>query len=336
MSYRLAKLIGYYFPGHWITPLYFRRNSVTAVTKVNLTGQSNPVLAEAHAMLINTSPAVMRQHYDRFNRSKVNQDTLKMVNQFIGVTPGAALSEFLERQKARFSKQAEDTEKPVKRIIDHDFTAPMQVFYTVEHVDGSTSRVPALQMLSALHHVEVYLAKIGGFYNNPKLSYKNVTSKGFSIKKLIDEYDKKAEAGKKKPLEKMLGREARRDDDDSVDGERSEDDFCDGLDEVVSFDDDDDDESSADEEVVLLPKRSLRDRSGTKKSPPEPSAKSSTLGERALPPVDCAVVIESFVEKSWTVDGDDDGYDSDWMFDCDFDENRDYSRPPPKKKQKIN
>ncbi len=290
---------------------------MTKVTQENLTSKGvvlDPVLAESHAMLINTSPAVMRQHYDRFNRSKVNKVTLEKVNDILGARPGDRLAAFVARQAERFAKQDNAAAKSVKRVFDHEFTAPYTLFYFVEYQDGSTDRVPALHTLDYLCHVQLYLATIGGLSCNSKLTYKKVTSKGFSITKLLEQNKKKKR--KQTKVEAML--EVRKDG-----GQPVEDLGCDLMSDVETSDSDPDSETDP-YSLANLTQSGPRVQSTEDSRAVVPSSAQSSLS-----PMDCYVSVEPFDE------GAADGYDSDWMMDCDFDEDWDYSRPPPRKKSKT-
>ncbi len=154
-----------YFPGRRITPIYFRRAIVTFIKGKSYGPDASGIDAffkEKLAVLMNTSPDIIDLNYDRLHRADVNEETLRQVNEAVGLSPTEALADVIKELAAAYDAEAEDDREGALEIVSHKFASQHDPHFTVKFEDGSLRVKPWTEMTPLLSLVDVYWAKIGG------------------------------------------------------------------------------------------------------------------------------------------------------------------------------
>ncbi len=161
----MQSIVASYFPGRTISCTYFRRALVTFLTEHHLKLDQEGIakfFTEKHAALINTSSDVLSTHYDRVHRSDVNQNTLKTVNNTVGMLPTGSMEKMLNKFQKQYEKKNDDFAESIDRIVKHRFVARSKVEFTVAFKDGSVKDFPGYRMIPFMHLVSAYWSSVGG------------------------------------------------------------------------------------------------------------------------------------------------------------------------------
>jgi len=146
----VADTVAAMFPGRRITPTFFRRGIVTYLVKNKLNHEdlgSFDAWVKKHAALINTSPAVLHAHYDRFSMALLNSQSLQHVNDSLKFTPEPALQKTMDELSGLHNLVSEANKAVATKVLDHKYDVlSRSPSFLVLYQGGEQKWVPLNQM----------------------------------------------------------------------------------------------------------------------------------------------------------------------------------------------